>query len=282
VVIANAGALDEVFTAATALPGVSKAVTYVDPLAASDARRAGKPAPGPKVVDGRVRVDVTVAAPADSARAGDVVRALRAAVHAVPGADARVGGYTASNLDVQDTARRDRQVIIPLVLIVVLGVLMLVLRAVVAPLLLVGTVVLSFLATLGVSGVFFRDVFGFAGADATLPLSAFVFLVALGVDYNIFLMTRVREEAGRLGHRAGTLAALALTGGVITSAGVVLAATFGALAVLPLVFLAELAFVVGFGVLLDALVVRTLLVPALTVDLGRIVWWPGRIVSPPD
>jgi RND superfamily putative drug exporter len=168
-------------------------------------------------------------------------------------------------------------VIIPVVLVVVFLILVLLLRAVVAPVLLVLTVVLSFVATLGVSGVVFRDVFNFAGADSSFPLFAFVFLVALGIDYNIFLMTRVREEVGRRGHRAGTLLGLAVTGGVITSAGVVLAATFAALGVLPLVFLAELAFTVAFGVLMDTLVVRSLLVPALMVDFGRIVWWPSRL-----
>jgi RND superfamily putative drug exporter len=198
-------------------------------------------------------------------------------MHALPGADARVGGYTAINLDVQTTAQRDRNVIIPVVLAVVFVVLMLLLRAVVAPLLLIGTVILSFFATLGVSGVVFNDVFGFAGADSGFPLFAFVFLVALGVDYNIFLMTRVREEVARRGHHAGTLAGLSVTGGVITSAGVVLAATFAALSVLPLVFVAEVAFAVAFGVLLDTLVVRSLLVPALTVDVGPRVWWPGRL-----
>src|SRR6185503_5312990 len=125
--------------------------------------------------------------------------------------------------------------------------------------------------------VVFRDVFGFAGADSSIPLYAFVFLVALGVDYNIFLMTRVREEVAKRGHRAGTLAGLSVTGGVITSAGVVLAATFAALSVLPLVALAEMAFAVAFGVLLDTLVVRSLLVPALSVEIGRVLWWPGRL-----
>jgi RND superfamily putative drug exporter len=156
-------------------------------------------------------------------------------------------------------------------------VLTLLLRSLVAPLLLVGTVVLSFLATLGVSGVVFRDILHYPGADSSFPLFAFVFLVALGVDYNIFLMTRVREEAGRRGHRVGTLTGLSVTGGVITSAGVVLAATFAALAVLPMVFLVELAFTVAFGVLLDTLIVRSLVVPALTVDIGRTIWWPGRL-----
>jgi RND superfamily putative drug exporter len=228
-------------------------------------------------VDGRVRVDATLDVPADSPRASEVVRRLRAAVHAVPGAAALVGGYTAANLDVQETAQRDRLVVIPLVLAVVFVILMLLLRAVVMPLVLIGTVILSFVATLGVWGVVFTDVLHFAGADSSFPLFAFVFLVALGVDYNIFLMTRVREETARRGHRAGTLTGLAVTGGVITSAGVVLAATFATLSLLPLVFLAELAFAVAFGVLLDALVVRSLLVPALAVDIGRKSWWPGPL-----
>ena len=167
--------------------------------------------------------------------------------------------------------------VIPLVLALVLGVLMLLLRAVVAPLLLVATVVLSFVATLGVCGVVFRNVLGFAGADSSFPLFTFVFLIALGVDYNIFLMARTREEVPHHGHRAGTLTALAATGRVVTSAGVVLAATFAALSVLPLVFLAELAFTVAFGVLLDTLIVRSLLVPALTVEMGRVSWWPSRL-----
>jgi RND superfamily putative drug exporter len=238
----------------------------------------GVPGP-PKVVDGLVRVDVTLNDEADSTRAGETVTALRQAVRAVAG-DAKVGGFSAINLDVQETSQRDRTVIIPLVLVVVFVILALLLRSLVAPLLLVATVLLSFFATLGVSGIVFTDVFGFAGADSAFPLFAFVFLVALGVDYNIFLMTRVKEEAARRGHRAGTLTALAVTGGVITSAGVVLAATFSALLVLPLVFLAEIAFAVAFGVLLDTLVVRSLLVPALTVDVGRRVWWPGKRPAP--
>jgi RND superfamily putative drug exporter len=228
-------------------------------------------------VDGLARVDVTLAVPADSPRADDVIRDLRATLHALPGADAKVGGFTAVNLDVQTTAQRDRNLIIPLVLAVVFVVLMLLLRAVVAPLMLIVTVILSFFATLGVSGVVFRDLMGFAGADSSFPLFAFVFLVALGVDYNIFLVTRVREEVARRGHRVGTLAGLSVTGGVITSAGVVLAATFAALSVLPLVFVAEIAFTVAFGVLLDTLVVRSLLVPALIVDAGRVIWWPGKL-----
>jgi RND superfamily putative drug exporter len=279
IVTARADALNDVITGARAVPGVAQAVPFtpVPPPAATPPIAT----PLPKIVDGLVRVDVTLAVPADSPQADDVIRALRTKLHALPGAEAKVGGYTAINLDVQDTARHDRNVIIPLVLGVVFVVLMLLLRAVVAPLLLIATVILSFLATLGVSGVVFRDLLGFAGADSSYPLFAFVFLVALGVDYNIFLMTRVREETARRGHRTGTLAGLSVTGGVITSAGVVLAATFAALSVLPLVFVAEIAFTVAFGVLLDTLVVRSLLVPALTVDIGRAVWWPGRLAKRP-
>lgn len=283
-VMARQEKLGEVVAAAQAVPGIATVVPYAGftPPGSPPAAPPGSPSPGsppaaPKVVDGLVRVDVTLADAADSPAAAQTLRRLRTAVHAVPGADAKVGGFTAITLDIQDTSRRDRTVIIPLVLGVVFLILILLLRSLVAPLLLVVTVVLSFAATLGVSGVVFRDVFGFAGADAAFPLFAFVFLVALGVDYNIFLMTRVREETARRGHRAGTLAGLAVTGGVITSAGVVLAATFAALSVLPLVFLAEMAFAVAFGVLLDTLVVRSLLVPALTVDIGRSVWWPGKL-----
>ena len=270
VIIATAGSLDDVIAAAGQVPGVGK------PIVPYTGAPPGVPAPT-KVVDGLARVDVTLTVAPDTPAGHDVIKALRTRVHAVPAADARVGGFSAINLDVQDTAKRDRNVIIPLVLVVVFMILVLLLRAVLAPLVLILTVVLSFVATLGASGLIFRGVFGFVGTDSAFPLFAFVFLVALGVDYNIFLMTRVREEAGKRGHRAGTLTGLAVTGGVITSAGLVLASTFAALSVLPLVFLAELAFTVAFGVLLDTLVVRTLLVPALTVDIGRISWWPSRL-----
>jgi len=280
IIVVNADRVDAVVNAVTGLPGVSRVRTYVDPLEAFDASQAGKPRPAPKRLDGRSEVDVVLSVPAESPRALEVVGELRRVVHAVAGADALVGGQTASNLDARANARRDRAVVMPLVLLAVLAVLIGLLRSVVAPLLLVATVVLSYVATLGVCAVMFRDVFGFAGVDSSLPLFAFVFLVALGVDYNIFLMTRVREEQASRGFRDGTLAGLARSGVVITSAGVVLAATFAALAVTPLVFLAQLAFAVAFGVLLDTLVVRSLLVPALTVDIGPRIWWPGRPPQP--
>ena len=147
------------------------------------------------------------------------------------------------------------------------------------PILLVASVVLSFAAALGVSALFFNHAFRYPNADPAFPLFVFVFLVALGVDYNIFLMTRVREETLSVGTRQGILRGLAVTGGVITSAGVVLAATFAVLRVIPLVFLNELGFTVALGILLDTLIVRSLLVPALSHDIGKPIWWPSRLAA---
>jgi RND superfamily putative drug exporter len=263
-----------------ATDGISEARFVTDPAPSGTA--PGEPAAGePKVVDGLVAVQGTLADPPDSLAAEETVDRLRTAVDAVS-EDVLVGGETAINVDVKDESARDSRVIIPLVLAVILVVLALLLRSLVAPVLLVATVVLSFFATLGVCAVVFQDVFGFAGEDPSFPLFAFVFLVALGIDYNIFLMTRVREESQRVGTRRGTLRGLAVTGGVITSAGVVLAATFSALGVLPLVPLAQIGFAVAFGVLLDTLVVRSLLVPALTCLVGPRVWWPGRLSRVPE
>ncbi|WIE75898.1 efflux RND transporter permease subunit [Curtobacterium sp. MCSS17_007] len=230
----------------------------------------------PTVSRGDVLLEVTLADPADSAAAEQTVRDLRAAVERVD-PEAVVGGVTATALDTNDTGIRDRSVIIPVVLAVILVILVLLLRSVVAPLVLIGSVIVSFAAALGVGALVFDHLFHFPGADPSVPLYAFVFLVALGVDYNIFLMTRVREEALRHGPREGVLRGLAATGGVITSAGIVLAATFAALGVIPILFLAQIAFVVAFGVLLDTVVVRSLLVPALVIDLGRRAWWPSRL-----
>jgi RND superfamily putative drug exporter len=231
----------------------------------------------PVVKDGLAYLEGTLTTSSDSQAAFDTVDRLRASVHAIGGADARVGGGSAVNLDIQRASRHDRNVVVPLVLVVVLGILAVVLRALVAPLLLAGTVVLSFAAALGVSALVFDHLFGFAGADPSLPLWVFVFLVALGVDYNIFLMTRVHEEARHHGTRPGALLGLAATGGVITSAGLVLAGTFVALATLPLVFVTEIGFAVAFGVLLDTFVVRSVLVTALNLDVGRWIWWPSRL-----
>ena len=231
----------------------------------------------PVVKDGYSLVQGTLADPPDSTAAQNAVDRIRTAVHAIPGADAKVGGATAINLDIERAAARDRNLIIPLVLVVVFIILALLLRALVAPLLLVATVVLSFGAALGASALIFDHVLGFAGVDTSFPLFVFVFLVALGIDYNIFVMTRVREESQRRGTRQGSLIGLAATGGVITSAGLVLAGTFSVLATLPLVAFAEIGFAVAFGVLLDTLVVRSILVTALNLDVGRRVWWPSAL-----
>lgn len=271
-VIARSASADTVAAAARDTAGVAE-VTVLSATAGAPDTAAGGP---PKVVNGRVRLQVTLAAVPDGPQAERVLRDLRAAVHAVPGADALVGGFTAVNVDTADAAKRDRNVIIPLVLAVIAVILALLLRSLLAPVLLIATVVLSFAATLGVCALAFRYLFGFAGVDASFPLFAFVFLVALGIDYNIFLMSRVREESNRDGTRPGVLRGLVVTGGVITSAGVVLAATFSALAVLPLVVLVELGVAVAVGVLLDTVVVRSLLVPALAYDLNDRIWWPSR------
>jgi putative drug exporter of the RND superfamily len=231
----------------------------------------------PVIRDGHAWLDGTLTTAPDSQAAYATIDRVRSSVAAVPGADALVGGNTAVNLDVQRAAAHDRNVIIPVILAVVFVILALLLRAVVAPLMLIATVVLSFAAALGVSALFFNNVFNFGGADTSFPLFVFVFLVALGIDYNIFLMTRVREEAGRHGTRRGALTGLAATGGVITSAGAVLAGTFAVLGTLPVTFLTELGFAVAFGVLLDTIVVRSVLVTALNLDLGRRLWWPSRL-----
>ena len=219
----------------------------------------------------------TLTSAPDSTDAFDTVDRVRDAVHAVDGADALVGGNTAVNKDVQEASSADNELIIPIILGVVLLVLAILLRSIAAPLILLVTVVVSFAAAVGISALVFRHVFGFEGADSSFPLFAFVFLVALGIDYNIFLMTRVREESLKHGTRRGALIGLAATGGVITSAGFVLAGTFTALATLPIVFLAELGFVVAIGVLLDTIIVRSVLVTALNLDIGRHIWWPSRL-----
>jgi RND superfamily putative drug exporter len=228
-----------------------------------------------------VLLEVTLSDAADSLAAEETVTDIRDAVHPID-AEALVGGETAVDLDTNTTAEADRSLAIPLILLVITAILILLLRSLLAPLLLVALTVLSFGTALGVSALVFNHLIGFDGADPSVPLYAFVFLVALGIDYNIFLMSRVREESLHLGTRRGVLAGLVATGGVITSAGIVLAATFAALAVIPIMFLFQLAFIVTFGVLLDAILVRSLVVPALVHDLGRSVWWPWRRKIPRD
>ncbi|WP_018655897.1 MMPL family transporter [Actinomadura flavalba] len=226
---------------------------------------------------GLVRYEVTLHGPGDDDAAGRTIERLRASVGDL---GAKVGGQRAVDLDMATATARDNRVIMPMALALVLLILLL-LRSLVAPLLMIATVVLSYAATLGVSALVFDHVFGFAGTDDAFPLMTFIFLVSLGVDYNIFLMHRVREEAASHGTRTGILRGLSMTGGVITSAGLVLAATFAALATLPLVPFAAIGFAVAFGVLLDTLVVRTLLLPALAHDLGDRIWRPGKAPSEP-
>jgi RND superfamily putative drug exporter len=251
------------------MPAVQAAVAKVDGLGRpTDVRRLG---------DGRSWFEAPMTEDLASKAAWNIVEDARDAVHGINGADALVGGGAGFYLDTKTASNRDNKVIIPIVLLVVFLILVLLLRALVAPLVLMATVVLSFGAALGLSSLLFTYVFGFEGADPGFPLFAFVFLVALGIDYNIFLMTRVREETLHNGTRKGTLIALSSTGGVITSAGLVLAATFLVLGTLPFVFLAELGTAVALGVLLDTMIVRSVLVTALNLDLGSKIWWPSKL-----
>ena len=262
-VVAKAASADQVRTALAGVPGIADV-------------------PPPVVKGGDALVAGELKADPSSAAALDTVKLARTAVHGIEAADAQVGGNAAITLDSRDAATHDSKVIIPIVLVMVMLILALLLRAIVAPLLLMATVVLSFAAALGVSSLMFNHVFHFAGADASFPLLTFVFLVALGVDYNIFLVTRVREMTQQYGTRRGALEGLSATGGVITSAGLVLAGTFAAMASLPLLFAAELGFTVAFGVLLDTMIVRSVLVTALTLDVGRWMWWPSRLFERRD
>ncbi len=263
VVIGNAAAADQIRSAVAATDGIADASQ-------------------PQVKDGLAYITATLRDAPDSSAADATVLRVRSAVHAIPDADAKVGGQTAITHDIRHAVSQDNKRIFPLILIVVLIILALLLRAIVAPLLLVATVVLSFGTALGVSTLAFQHLFGWAGEDSTLPLFVFVFLVALGIDYNIFLMTRVREEAVLLGARRGAVIGLSATGGVITSAGLVLAGTFAALGTLPVVTFAEIGLAVAFGIILDTIVVRSILVTALNLDFGRHIWWPSKLSTKQD
>ncbi|MGW0906655.1 MMPL family transporter [Streptomyces sp. NPDC002853] len=268
VIVANADQADEVRDAVAGTRGVDPASIGVPPGTKAEA-------------GGQVLFEATPTDPSDSEAAKQTVERVRDAVHAVPDADARVGGGTAALLDMDRATTHDNKLVIPLVLVVVLLILAVLLRALVAPLLLIATVVLSFSAALGISALAFRHLFDYAGESTDFPLFVFVFLVALGIDYNIFLSTRIREEAGRQGTRAGVVTGLAATGAVITSAGLVLAGTFAALGTLPMVAFAEIGFAVALGVLLDTFVVRSVLVTALFLDVGPKVWWPHALSKDP-
>ena len=259
-----AAAIGRVSSVASVVP-----LTNVDPL-------TQRPTSELKVVDGKVVLYATLKVAPDSAEGKESIPLIRQAAKQV-NPNILVGGQSAIGYDVDQSSRRDNRVIIPIVLLLIAVILGFLLRSILAAALLLITVVLSFAATLGVCALVFDHVFGFAGTDAAFPLFAFIFLVALGIDYNIFLMTRVREESLKIGTRAGIIKGLTVTGGVITSAGIVLAATFGVLGILPLVFLAELGFAVAFGVLLDTIIVRSLLVPALVRVIGPKIWWPSKL-----
>jgi len=265
---AGAGSPTTVIANLTAAEPVQKAIQQVAGVA--NVQESGK-------TDSLASFSVTLAAKPGTTDAFDTIRDLRAALKNVPDANALVGGSDAENFDTERASVRDQEVVIPLVLLVVLIVLCLLLRSILAPVLLLLTSLLSTAAALGVSTLFFTNVLGYDGVQPSILLIGFVFLIALGVDYNIFLMSRVHEEAPLIGTREGMLKGLAVTGGVITSAGIVLAATFAVLGLLPLVALAQIGFLVSFGVLLDTLIVRSILVPAITLDLGKRIWWPSAL-----
>jgi RND superfamily putative drug exporter len=270
-IVINQGDLVAVTSALTSL----ETVAAVEPVLVSRVI-PGQPLPATKVVDGKILLNATLSLAPDSVEARNAIPVIRQAVHDID-KEILVGGGTAVQYDTDVASRQDNKVIIPIVLIIIGLILGLLLRSIAAAGLLLATVVLSFMATLGVCQLVFEHIFNFKGADASFPLFAFIFLVALGIDYNIFLMTRVREESMRIGTRRGVIRGLTVTGGVITSAGIVLAATFAVLGVLPLVFLAQLGFAVAFGVLLDTIIVRSLLVPALVHDIGPKIWWPSKL-----
>jgi RND superfamily putative drug exporter len=271
VVLVPAAKADQVAQRLTDFEGIENVVpTLAGPVI------PGQPLPEPKIIDGLIQLEATLSFAADSVQSRELIPDIRTAVKEIDPA-ILVGGTTAIGYDTDVASSRDVRVIIPIVLFVIGIILALLLRSLLAAALLLLTVVLSFSAALGASHLVFTYIFDFPATDAAFPLFAFVFLVALGIDYNIFLMTRVREEAIKIGTRPGITKGLTVTGGVITSAGVVLASTFAVLGVLPLVFLAQLGFIVAFGVLLDALIVRSLLVPAIAHQLGGKVWWPSKL-----
>ena len=270
-VVVDVNKITAVTAAIKNAPGVTDVTPMLDGMVIP-----GQPTPEMKIVNGRVILNVTLNKVPDSVEAGNDIPKIR---QLAKGADstALVGGTSAVYFDVRAANDRDNKTIIPIILLVITLILGLLLRSIISAVVLLGTVVLSYFATLGVCALVFNHIFGFAGGDNSFPLFAFIFLVALGIDYNIFLMTRVREESTRIGTRAGVIKGVTVTGAVITSAGVVLAATFAVLGLLPLVPLAQLGFAVAFGVLLDTIIVRSILVPALVHEIGPKIWWPSKL-----
>ena len=270
-IVVDANKIELVAAAIKSAPGVIEVAPMLNGMPV-----AGQPAPELKVVNGRAILNVTLATAPDSVEAGNDIPKIRE-IAKTADASALVGGTSAVYFDVRTANDRDNKTIIPIILLVITLILGVLLRSILSAILLLGTVVLSYFATLGVCALVFNHVFGFAGGDNSFPLFAFIFLVALGIDYNIFLMTRVREESAKIGTRAGVIKGVTVTGAVITSAGIVLAATFAVLGLLPLVPLAQLGFAVAFGVLLDTIIVRSVLVPALVHDIGPKIWWPSKL-----
>jgi RND superfamily putative drug exporter len=258
--------VDELAMRLSSAPGVRNVAPQMDPANPSAVH----------VVGGKAILNVTLDKAPDSVEAGNDIPKIRQIAHATD-ASSLVGGTSAVYFDVRTANNRDNKTIIPIILFVITLILGLLLRSILSAIVLLGTVVLSYFATLGVCALVFNHIFGFAGGDNSFPLFAFIFLVALGIDYNIFLMTRVREESQKIGTRAGVIKGVTVTGAVITSAGIVLAATFAVLGLLPLVPLAELGFAVAFGVLLDTIIVRSILVPALVHEIGPKIWWPSKL-----
>ena len=270
-IVVAADKIEAVSAAVKGAPGVTDVTPLLDGFAVP-----GQPLPKIKVVNNKAILNVTLDKAPDSVEAGNDIPKIRELSHAAD-PTSLVGGTSAVYFDVRTANGRDNRTIIPIILFVITLILGLLLRSIFSAVLLLGTVVLSSFATLGVCALVFNHVFGFAGGDNSFPLFAFIFLVALGIDYNIFLMTRVREESQKIGTRAGVIKGLTVTGAVITSAGIVLAATFAVLGLLPLVPLAQIGFAVAFGVLLDTIIVRSILVPALVHEIGPKVWWPSKL-----
>ena len=272
-VVFSAAKIDQMAAALKNAPGVTDVSPQLAGLAIP-----GEPLPEVAEVNGKVILNLTLNRAPDSVEAGNDIPEIRRIAKSVD-ATALVGGTSAVYFDVRTANSEDNRTIIPIVLLVITLILGLLLRSILSAVLLLGTVVLSYFATLGVCALVFNHIFGFPGGDNSFPLFAFIFLVALGIDYNIFLMTRVREESLKIGTRAGVIKGLTVTGAVITSAGIVLAATFAVLGLLPLVPLAQLGFAVAFGVLLDTIIVRSILVPALVHEIGPKVWWPSKLAK---
>jgi RND superfamily putative drug exporter len=270
-VVIDVRKISAVTSAIKSAPGVTDVTPMLDRM-----EIPGQPKPEMKIVNGRAILNVTLNKAPDSVEAGNDIPKIRELAKAVD-STALVGGTSAVYFDVRTANNRDNRTIIPIILLVITLILGVLLRSILSAVVLLGTVVLSYFATLGVCALVFNHVFGFAGGDNSFPLFAFIFLVALGIDYNIFLMTRVREESSKIGTRAGVTKGVTVTGAVITSAGIVLAATFAVLGLLPLVPLAQLGFAVAFGVLLDTIIVRSILVPALVHEIGPKIWWPSKL-----